>query len=57
MTSFTIKIRAGTDDRHLLSMQLRQDFGANCAAVKQTALADIFELINFKTRKENTYTT
>lgn len=54
MTCFRFIVCEGEDDRHFLAKQLREDFGANYVGVRQSALAKIFELVKFRTRKERT---
>ena len=54
MTPFVFKVCEGEDRRHFMAKQLREDFGANYVGVRQSALAKIFELIKFKSRKEST---
>ena len=52
MTSYHFKICDGADNRHFEAKQLREDFGANEYAVRQTAVGNIIELIKFRARKE-----
>ena len=53
-TAFKFQICEGEDARHFAEKQLREDFGASYVGVRQTALAKVFELVKFRTRKEIT---
>lgn len=55
MTSFRFVICEGEDALYYQSKQLRENIGASYYGVRMSAIAKIYELIKFRSRKEQTH--